>query len=502
MTIYTKVEIEGVEYTDIKSIQLNRSSNENNTTADFTIAFNNTFGSKATTFSLNNKVVIYADKDVDPATTNIFTGIIEDIDFHGSGTRGNLTITGRDYGATLQDIIVTPRIFKDTEASEIVTSLMAQNVSTSLVTANSVDVTGTIVDRITFTNVAVYDAIAQIAEIAGYFFYVDEDKDLNFKQKDAVSSGITFDNTNTKSARFRTSDHDIYNEVTVYGTRQLTGARDIFEGSAGSSMILSAKPHNTRVFYSGTENILLQPGGVVNVDNPSLDDVKYLVNFQGQQVIVTSGTTGGEAFNAGSTFVIDYDKSTPIVSLQQDNTSSNAYGPKDKVVTDKNVQSLEEAQTKAQTFLAEHKDPKVQGTITAIGILDVTPGETAIANLPNEGQVSQTYSMINAKYVFNKENNLSEKVLTVRLSKRIADFLDIMKEQILRLRALEAGEEEATLTILETATDSVGVSGTALIIQQSIGSGFWFGLPGHNKLNSPNSLLGPVVGGSTVIIIS
>ena len=54
---------------------------------------------------------------------------------------------------------------------------------------------------------------------------------------------------------------------------------------------------------------------------------------------------------------------------------------------------------------------------------------------------------------------------------------------------------------MEVYTGSIGVSGTCTIIQKSIGSGFYFNITGHDILNSPGALLGPIEGGSTVQIL-
>ena len=286
--INTNFSVDSTEHTDTRSIQINKSTSDYSTTSDFKTTFDNPFGRHQDTFSLNEDVLIKADLDITP-TTEVFRGIIEDIEFIGSGTKGRLVISGRDYGAILQDIIVEPRIFKDTEASEIVKSLMRQNVSD--ITFNNVDVTSTTIDKITFNGVSVFDALRQIAIISGFFFFVDEDKDLNFKEKDNVSSGLTFDNTNTQSGNFRQSDDDIFNHVKVVGDRQLTAAQQIFEtgvDNTGSIYELDSKPYNTKVTLSGATNQILQPGGILFINDPQTDNTKFLVDFSESRIVLTS----------------------------------------------------------------------------------------------------------------------------------------------------------------------------------------------------------------------
>jgi len=73
-----------------------------------------------------------------------------------------------------------------------------------------------------------------------------------------------------------------------------------------------------------------------------------------------------------------------------------------------------------------------------------------------------------------------------------------MKQQALRLRALEGAETDVFLTSISLATGSIGISGTSLAINRSIGSAFYFHTPNHNILESPSSVLGDARAGSVV----
>lgn len=500
MVINTKVTIEGTEYSDIRNIKVKRSIGEFNSTSSFELEFDNPAGRHNTDFSLNDEVLIYADKDASP-TTKIFSGLIEDIDFRGRDNTEKLKITGRDFGVQLRDIIVESRIFSNAEVSTIVTDLMNQNVPN--ITVTNVDVTGTTPTKITFNNESVFDALNRLAQLADFIFYVDENQDLHFEQREGISSGLTFDNSNTLTANFRTSDSNIFNNVKVVGDRQLTGANEVFTAGAGSSYILDNKPFNTVVTLSGPTNSFLQPGGVLNLSDPSTENTKYLVNFQGQEIIITSGTTAGDnRVTAGSVIIVDYQRSTPLISIRQDSASIGMFGRKDKTIIDKNIKDINEASETAANFLSEHKDQRVMGTILVKGIIDVTPGNTAIVDFPFEGINTQTYQILNLTYDFNIHNNLNESILTVSLNKKISNFIDTTKETILRLRKLEGAETDANITNLEAVTDSMGVVGSAVCVSRSIGSAFYFHTVGpggrHDLFESPKSLLGDMRLGSIV----
>ena len=73
-----------------------------------------------------------------------------------------------------------------------------------------------------------------------------------------------------------------------------------------------------------------------------------------------------------------------------------------------------------------------------------------------------------------------------------------MRDQEVRLRSLEGSETDTSIINVELATGSVVVSQSYIAVQRSIGSAFYFHLPGHNQLNSSTALLGDIRAGSTV----
>ena len=656
MTTYTSLMVNGIEYLESDSITLERSIGEYNTTSNFTIEFNNHAGKYDDTFTLNDEIVVYADLDVNPATTKIFTGVIENIDYSGSELRERITLSGRDYGAVLQDMTIQPIVFKETDIGAIVKGIIEQN-AVGVVTTNNVDTsTGIIMERVGYNHTILFDALKQLSQDAGYIFYVDEDKDVHFVIKDGVSSGKTFDNTNITNAEFKTDDTNIFNKVWVYGDRILTGQTDLggispgtpyvppvpaipasgglgsaiigsiaipkasirgitydtvnenllsaddgtshvythsgistdllgsisvtgdirgitydtntgnlitcdnttnhiytysgvstvllgsfaspttsarglaFDGTnlisnetvddltfihsgisavitgsydcpdgnprgasyntdlnqlyscgagndfnyvhsgtsstllgsfdqvgtasqgmayktgsmlyadsaldhiyvvdidlipgspyippipatpgTGSAIILTDKPHNTRVFV---DDVLQEKGGVYQMDDPATTaGLKYVVDFNRKSVIFVSGTQAGDNIPASGTnnIQIDYERSVPILKFSQDAQSVGDYGPKTKIITDRDIKDYSAAEVRAASFLSENKDPKTQGDIRVHGIIDVVPGQTCIVNIPFHNVNNETYKILNATYSFTKESCLSDKVLT------------------------------------------------------------------------------------------
>lgn len=497
MVINTKLTVNGTTISEAKDINVERNIGDFNAISNFTAEFDSPYGRNATKFSINDEVKIYADID-SPATTLIFTGIIETINFEGEGTQERLSISGRDYGAVLMDMTVQPIVFKERDAGEIAKVIIQSN-SVGIVTTSNVDTSsGTTITKISFNHKNLFDALQELAKLSEYVWYVDENKDVHFEARSGVSSGETFDNTNVFAGDFKTDDKQIFNKVWVYGDRILTGATDVGGIGAGSVLKLTDKPHNTRVFV---DSVLQEKGGILGVVDPSTDTgIKYAVDFQEKDIVFLSGTGVGDNIPASGTsnIQVDYERSTPILKFRQDVPSIINYGPKTKVIIDRNIKNFEEANEKATSFLAENKDIAIEGNLELKGIIDLTPGNTAIVNLPNFNISNQTYDILSVKYAFTKINCLDERVVRVTLNKKITDFVDTMKDQINRMRNVEAGPLEGTLTRLETAIDTVPVDSHWEVYGFNIGSNFVLHSAKHGLFHDSNSRIGKSDAGSTL----
>lgn len=499
MAVNVKLKIDGTTYADVKEIIVEKSIGDYNANSNFKIDFNNHTGIYDDTFNLNDEVTIYADKDT-AATTKIFTGIIENISYSGSVGKETITLVGRDYGAVLMDMNIQPIVFKSRDVGEIAKVVIEQN-AVGIVTTNNVGTTtGTTAEKLAFNHKNIFDALQYLAELAGYYFYVDADKDVHFEVKSGISSGLTFDNTNVTAAKFKTDDKEVFNKIWVYGDRILTGATDTFatEGGAvtGSVFTLTDKPHNIRVT---SHDVLQEIGGIYEMDDPSIKaNLKYVVNFSEKDIIFVSGTVAGDNIPVSGTLPIsvDYERSAPILKFKQDDTSITDYGPKAKIITDRDIKDYTQANEKATAFLAEHKDPKIQGDLNVKGVLVITPGNTAVVNLPWNNINTQTYTMINASYTFNKRNNLSENILRLTMNKKIMDFVDTMKDQKLRMKTVETGPLEGTMTRLETAVDTVPIDTHYEAWTHDIGSNFVLHSTKHGKFHNSDSRVGYSYAGS------
>jgi len=253
------------------------------------------------------------------------------------------------------------------------------------------------------------------------------------------------------------------------------------------------------MYLSGATDTIYEPAGVVNLNDPAEDNVKYLVDFQGQQIVFASGIIAGDNIPpTGSVIIARYDRNTPIISIKADQDSQLKYKLKEKVIVDQKIKDPDEASVLAVSKLNEFKDPRIQGDVQVKGVLNVTPGNTVTVDFPYNNINSQAYAILSARYDFSPMKVNNEDVLSLTLNKKLSDFTDTMKNQMLRMKQIEISQLDPGIVTLQSNTGSLGVSGTNIVVKRSIGSAFYFHIPNHDILNSPSSLLGDMRTGSTV----
>jgi len=498
MVITSRLDVEGVQYTDTKEINITSTTAVNNSAQKFTSSFNNTAGRRSDTFGVGNEILVFASDTENVHTyafpytfdfvllNKLFTGIIENISFSGRDENEQLIISGRDYTARIQDATVQPVVYTNQEVSTIVTDIISNNVQG--ITTNNVNVTTTTLNRIIFNHIPVFDALKNLAELSGFYFYIDSDKDLHFEIKSSSESGLTLNNTNVVKSKFKTDDREIVNKIWVYGSRVLSGTQDTFTADGGSIFTLTYKPHNTQALIGGGS--VPKIGGIFEIAGATLGSpLDYLVNFNDRQTIFVSGTIPGDNVPASGAIVeINYQRSVPIVKFGQDAASVTSYGEHTKVIVDKNITDPNMAEDTVNDQLARNSNPFKQGTIGLQGVFNLVAGKTIIVNLPYQNVDSVTYDILEVKYKFNTKNNISEQVTTVKVSKKIRDVTDTIKQIILDVKKLQAEDIDSSdvITRIETATGSFGVRACEWFIKaRSIENVMILGHNINGRLGSP-----------------
>ena len=498
MTIVTKLEIAGVEFSNYKNLKVSRSMSDFSNSSDFTANFDSPYGRHKTSFTVGSEVVIYAD-NVD-GTTKIFTGILEKVRFKGKENKQTVTLSGRDYTARLMDVTIQPIVYTDSEVSTIIKNIIDNEVLN--ITYNNVDTTDTTIERTAYNQQTVFNIFQKLAKLSNRVFWIDNDKDLHFKEKSTTASGYTLDGTNILSSTFNQTREGMANIVWVYGDRALSRYQEILSADGGSVFTVGNSPHNTYVEYLGSP----QKGGIFGLNLQPPSGTQYLVRFFNHDLIFVSGTDLGYdsiPLNGGS-ILVQYDRSIPIVKYGENQSSIAAFGPKTKIITDKSIKDATIASEYVTKYL-EDSNPFKGIELDLLGWFTFNIGNTVIVNL-EDFNISSTTQIINVTYDFNEDSCLTEEVIKVKLDSKILDVTDEIAKMKGTLDDIQAQDrlEAEILPRFQMATGSVSVVGskwsvyTRSIAGDSLvwGNGA-FGIWGTGKWNNSTTtgfVLGNAIG--------
>ena len=489
MVVTTKLVVSNNTISDTTNITLNKTISDNNATSRLEFDLFNYGGYNKDKFVAGAETTFFADLNTDPATTQLFGGTVEEVSFTGTGSnKETIHVVCRDYTSLLQKNNVDPEVYTNQEISLIVINLMQKYAPLDFTTVN-VAVTTVTLTRQTFKRISLFDCLKQLADLAGnFYFYVDENKDLHFAPKNTVSSGISFDNTNVTKSDFVTDVQSVKNRFYVYGARQLIQypTQTFVADGVGSVFTLTYPPSNTKVQVSG----VFKKGDIYMGAQNNTSGADYLVSYNDKQIIFVSGTAYGYSSIPGNlvNVVVDYSQSRPIVKLAEDFSSIAAYGKRSAEIVDENIVDPQMAINIAKSQLALNKDPKIQGNLAVKGVVIATPGQTCNVDFPYEGQPSQTMNILEAKYTFNTINNFSERVLSVKVSQRVANITDVLKNLLMDVKRLQAGQVDNTtlMTRLISGVGSVGLQVPSWKIKtRTSGHSFILGHTTNGKLGSP-----------------
>ena len=477
-----------------------KSSSDNNSAGTFEIRFKNPYGRQVGSYNINDEIKIYVDTSADPSTL-IMDGIIEDIIYDGVELDENLTIRGKDYSARLQDRTIEPEVYNNLPAGSIVKDII--NKYTNNITTNNVESGNQTIDRIVFNQIPVFDGIKQLADLAGYIFYVDTSKDLHFSPKAGSSTGIVLDSGNVLQASFEERRDRIFNEIWVYGDRYLSNFREIFPVAAltdGSVATLLYQPHNTKVTTSTFPGSPLI-GGIFNMGITSgVGGIEYLVSYDDSKIYFVSGTDIGisRAPLANGSAIIDYDRALPVVEVIKDNVSIANYGKRVMTIQDKNIKDPEIALNLAFAKIEEFSQSETEGNILIKGLANFEPNQVINVNLPFQNVNSQNYNIIEVRYDLTPEKLYSQEVITLRLNKKLPEASDFIKNLDLRIRKLESQDitNRDIITRTEFSTGSMGLRASGIFVESNtLGSSFILG-KGYHGVSGPTfgGILGSIIG--------
>ena len=292
--------------------------------------------------------------------TKIFGGLIIELNERiEGGILIGYQVRCKDFSQTLDRKLVQKN-YESQTARQIVLNIIT-TFSTGF-TTNNVATTSPTVTSIRFNYEQISRALTQLADLIGWDWYVDYDKDIHFFDEQTNTAPFNLDDTNDsyewKTLEINETILELKNSIIVRGgeykkTITEANAEDKYSADGTERVFFLAFRYDTLTVKKAGA---VQTVGIDQQDDPLSFDVLY---NPGEQFIKwrenNKPTSGQEVLVSGDVFI-------PIISKVRDQVSINTYGEYQDVVMDKSIESINEAHTRAKAELTKWASSVFEGS--------------------------------------------------------------------------------------------------------------------------------------------
>ena len=321
-----------VEY---KSLRVSRVLTSQTDMCNFDVVVDETTDWRPT---LLDDVKIYEDSTV------IFAGTLIEVDEAMQG--GNVQViscVAKDYSFDLDRQLVA-NVYENTTVQAVIQDII--DTYTTGFTYNNVVAAGAI-DYLAFKYEYPSKCLQQLAELIGYDWYVDEDKDIHFFAKESIAAPFNLTDTNGKyyfdTLEVKSDVKNLRNTIIVRGGTYLgTSVTEDQEADGDAITFLWAYKYSNAVFKKNAVTLTV---GIDFIDDPASFDALYNFNEKALKFPAASKPT------AGDTITVTGDPHIPVIVRVKDPVAIAAHGAFEYKVVDKSINSKEGARDRAQAEL-------------------------------------------------------------------------------------------------------------------------------------------------------
>lgn len=364
-----------------------------------------------------------------------------------------------------------------TYASQTLNAIVTDLVSTYVDSGYALTVTGVetgpTIESISFNHITLRKAFEKLAKITGYEWWIDYEKDINFKPKSSVTAPeqITDSSNNHERLNIKTDLSQVRNSIIVRGGQEETSAyfaQTIEADGVAKEWILREKPTDVQHIKEAT---VAQNFGEDPTDEETGND--YMYNKAEKYVRVIDADP---APSAGIAIEVSYKYNVPVIVLLQSASSVVAMtaleggdGLHEFTIVEASIKSKAEARQRALKELAEYANPIVNGEfITRTGLLTggsiFQPGQELTINSPSWGISTDTKYLIQEVIITLVEDGSTiEYNYIVRFGGRLLDAVSFLESLAGKEDPLLATEEIDTI---KGVTEEVNI--TELIERDSL----------------------------------
>lgn len=276
--------------------------------------------------------------------TAIFAGtLIEMSEAMQGGDVQLISCTAKDYSFDLDRQLVA-NVYESTTVQAVIEDII--DTYTTGFTYNNVVAAGAI-DYLAFKYEQPSKCLQQLAELIGYDWYVDENKDIHFFAKEAIPSPFNLTDDGGKyyfdTLKVKSDVKNLRNTIIVRGGTYLgTTLTEVQEADGEKTTFLFAYKYSNTSFEVNGSPITV---GIDFIDDPASFDALYNFNEKALKFQDADKPT------AGQTVSVTGDPHIPVIVKVKDPTAIATYGAFEYKVVDKSINSKEGARDRAQAEL-------------------------------------------------------------------------------------------------------------------------------------------------------
>jgi len=352
-------------------------------------------------------------------------------------------VTASDYQRLLDRKLVA-KSYEDKTCKEIIEDLVASFTDPAVgFTTGNVE-TGRVINKINFNYVPVSSCIKDLASLVKYEWYVDENKDIHFFQREKNFAPVQIDDTALESVieRFSiTPDYSqVRNRITVRGGFELSDyyTETITADGSQRTFVLAYPPHDLSMKQGGVSKSI----GVefLNEDDGTYD---YIMNYN-EKVVKCSEYPGKTATPPeGTAMEFTYKYQKPVIVFVNDYESQAAIaaveggdGVYEHIVKDETLASSSEAHDRALIELNSYADPVVSGSFQT-RVHGFRAGQTIVINRAGQ-DFNGSYQIQSVEITC--RGGIVE--YAVSFASNQYDLIDYLRSLAMKLNRVELREDE------------------------------------------------------------
>jgi len=341
-----------------------------------------------------------------------------------------IDVLAYSYGTELLDKFIN-EVYESQGPEDIVDDIITNDTDLTYASTGSSGIT---IDRIKFRDKKISEVFSVLADLVGWTFYTDYQKNAYFEPLGETNSGLTL-TVGTNVANKPTWDYNadwVINKVIVEGDKQSFNTNQLFSGTGTTTEFdLTYEPDDTIIKVGGVE----MPPEVEG----STTTGSYTINKEGKKVVFNAAPGSG-----ADNISVDYNYLVPIRVIQ---TSETTHTRKELKVKNKSIKSYAEARKIGRDILSLRSQPKKGAKLNIYG-WDSNLKAGNLINVVDSTETDSSGSGLNESLLITQvEYVYPNEVTSITVGTNIYEIYSMLRDIQSKIR--ELGQEDSNQDILQ-----------------------------------------------------